>query len=72
MATAKSLHRTEVIEELDKIPSEYLPALVKLLQAFREGVTLPSAEDSFRQGWREAQADETHPVSELWEDIDAA
>lgn len=72
MATAKSLHRSEVIEELDKIPSEYFPTLLKLMQAFREGVALPSAEESFRQGWREAQAEETHPISELWEDTDAA
>ncbi|MEQ9103262.1 MAG: hypothetical protein RIE53_01045 [Rhodothermales bacterium] len=51
MATAKSLHRSEVIKELDKIPS---------------------AKESFRQGWSEAQSEETHPVSELWEDTDAA
>ncbi len=72
MATAQSLHRSEVIEELDKIPPEYLPTLLKLMQAFREGVVLPSAEESFRQSWSEAQTGETHPVSELWEDTDAA
>jgi hypothetical protein len=29
--------------------------------------TLKSAEDSFRQGWQEAQGGETRPVSELWD-----
>jgi hypothetical protein len=28
-------------------------------------------DESFRQGWQEAMHDETLPVSELWEDIDA-
>ncbi len=44
MDTAKPLYRSQVIEELDKIPSEYLPSLLKMLRAFREGVTLPTAE----------------------------
>lgn len=38
---------------------------------FRESVTLKPAEASFRQGWKEALAGETRPVSELWEGIDA-
>ncbi|MEB3229939.1 MAG: hypothetical protein VKJ64_02945 [Leptolyngbyaceae bacterium] len=32
---------------------------------------LKSAEDSFRQGWREAMAGNTRPVSALWDGIDA-
>ena len=36
-----------------------------------ESVTLKPAEASLRQGWKEALAGETKPVSELWEGIDA-
>jgi hypothetical protein len=36
-----------------------------------ENVTLKLAEDSFRQGWKEAMAGETRPISELWDGIDA-
>lgn len=72
MATANSLYRNQLLAEIDKVPGEYLPALIKMTQAFREGVTLPSAEDSFRQGWREALTGQKQPVSELWEDIDAS
>lgn len=32
---------------------------------------LKSAEDTFRQGWLEAQSGQTRPVSELWDGIDA-
>ncbi|HET6568709.1 MAG TPA: hypothetical protein VFG50_12145 [Rhodothermales bacterium] len=71
MAAAQSHYRSEVLEEIDKIPSEYLPALLKVMRAFREGVTLPLAEESFRQGWQEALAGQTRPVSELWGDVDA-
>lgn len=30
------------------------------------------AEQSFRQGWQEAQSGNTLPVDELWTDVDAA
>ncbi|MDI6792108.1 MAG: hypothetical protein QME81_04475 [bacterium] len=36
-----------------------------------ESVTLKSAEDSFRQGWKEMLSGDTRPVDELWEGIDA-
>ena len=71
MATAESPYRKQALEEIEKIPAEYLPALLKVMQAFREAVTLPPAEDSFRQGWQEALTDQTQPVAELWEDVDA-
>ena len=70
MATIDSPYRSQVLEEVKKIPSEFLPALLKMMRAFREGVMLPSAEDSFRQGWGEALADQTQPVSQLWQDLD--
>ena len=69
MATIDSTYRTQVLEEINKIPSEFLPALLKMMRAFREGVTLPSAEDSFHQGWHEAMTDQTQPLSQLWEDL---
>ena len=53
------------------IPAEYMPFLVKIIKAFREGVTLTSAEDAFRRGWQEAQSEQTYPVSNLWDEEDA-
>ena len=38
---------------------------------FHKSLALKAAENSFWQGWKEAQAGETRPVSELWEGIDA-
>jgi hypothetical protein len=38
---------------------------------FRESVELKPAEVSFRQGWKEAIANDIGPVSELWDGIDA-
>ena len=73
MATTvpQSLYRNQILEEIDRIPYEYLPALADLVRAFRESFTLPNAEESFRQGWREATNGETRPISELWDGIDA-
>ena len=61
----------KVLEEVEKIPAEYLPFLLEMMRAFRKSITLKTAEESFRQGWQEALRGETRPVSELWEDIDA-
>lgn len=71
MAPAQSLSRSQIIEELDRIPSEFHPSLLTLLVAFRESVTLPGAEESFRQGWNEAKSGQLKPASHLWDDIDA-
>jgi hypothetical protein len=61
----------QIGREIDQMPDEYLPMLLKVIQLFRETVTLKPAEESFRQGWQEAMRGETAPVSDLWESIDA-
>jgi hypothetical protein len=71
MAVIHSPYRTQVLEEVEKIPEEYLSSVLKMIQVFRESILLKPAEDSFRQGWQEALRGETNPVSELWETIDA-
>jgi hypothetical protein len=71
MNAASSEYHHQVLEELEQIPAEFLPAFLKLIRAFREGVALPSAEESFRQGWHEALTGETRPLAELWDGIDA-
>ena len=71
MAVLESPYRTQVLKEVENIPEEYLSALLKMIRVFHESIILKPAEESFRQGWQEALRDETRPVSELWEDIDA-
>ena len=66
-----SAYQEQVADEIKQIPEEYLPNLVQIVRIFRESVSLRPAEDSFRQGWKEALAGETRPVSELWDGIDA-
>lgn len=61
----------QLLREIEETPEEYLPILLEIVRLFREGVSLKPAEGSFRQGWKEALAGETRPVSGLWDDIDA-
>ncbi len=61
-----STYEKQLFREIKETPKEYLPNLLLIVRAFRESVTLKSAEASFRQGWKEALAGETRPVSELW------
>ncbi len=62
---------TLVIEELEQFPVQYLPSLLKMVQAFREGVALAPVEDTLRQGWQEALSGQTLPINELWDEEDA-
>lgn len=66
-----SAYQEQFANEIKQIPEEYLPNLVQIVRIFRQSVSLRPAEDSFRQGWKEALAGETRPVSELWDGIDA-
>ena len=68
----KSIKYEEQLDfEIKKLPGEYLPNLVQLVRLFRESVMLKPAVDSFSQGWKEAMAGETRPVSELWDGMNA-
>ena len=71
MATQVPAYAEQLVREIGETPEEYLPILLEIVRLFRESVTLKPAEASFRQGWKEALAGETRPVSELWEGIDA-
>lgn len=71
MATNVLTYREQVIEEINQTPIEHFPYLVQIIRIFRESTTLKPAEESFKQGWREALRGETKPVAELWEGIDA-
>jgi hypothetical protein len=61
----------ELISEINQTPEEYRPLLLRIVRSFREGVILPSAETSFKAGWRDAMEDNTKPVDTLRDDIDA-
>ena len=70
MSSRTSTYEEQLVREIRETPREYWPNLLRLVHLFRESVTLKPAEASFRQGWQEAVAGQTRPVSELWEDID--
>ena len=70
MSIKTSTYEKQLASEIKGMPKEYLPNLLQIVRLFRESVALKPAEASFRQGWKEAMAGETRPVSELWEGID--
>jgi hypothetical protein len=61
----------QLVREIRRTPREYWPSLLQIERLFRESVTLPPAEASFVQGWREVAAGQARPLSELWDGIDA-
>jgi hypothetical protein len=69
MANRKGINMTElnvtyrtVVEEVEKVPEEYVPFLLEIMRAFRESITLKPAEESVRQGWQEATHGETRAL----------
>jgi len=63
---AQQLH-----DEIDQTPEEYQALLLRIVHSFREGVTtLPSAEESFREGWMDVMQGKTHPIDSLWDGIE--
>ena len=57
-------------DEVRDVPDEYMPALIGIVHAFRQGVVQKSLEESFKLSWMQAQAGETHPIETLWDGID--
>lgn len=59
-------------DEIEQTPEEFRPLLLRIVHSFREGVTvLPSAEESFREGWKDVMEGNTHRIDTLWDGIDA-
>jgi hypothetical protein len=71
MNTAIQNPTEEIFKEIQQTPVEYLPILLRIVKSYREAVTLNTASDSFQQGWKETLSGDTHPISNLWDDIDA-
>lgn len=70
MASTQPSYSERLASEIQQVPEEYLPALLTIVHSFRESVSLPTATESFEQGWKEAMAGETHPIETLWDGIE--
>jgi len=71
MTVANVDYTKQLHDEIEQTPEEYRPLLLRIVHSFREGVTdLPSAEDSFKEGWQDVLAGNTHSVDTLWDGID--
>jgi hypothetical protein len=61
----KQLHR-----EIKQTPEEYRGLLLRIVHYFREGVVLPTAEESFRDGWLDTLKGNTKSIDDLWDGIE--
>jgi len=57
----------KIDQEIKQMPPEYLPALFNIIHTFRESISLNTAEESFKQGFKEALTGETRPIETLWD-----
>jgi len=71
MAITTDYIKRKLHQEIEQTPEEYRALLLRIVHSFREGVTLPLAEDSLREGWQDILQGNTHAVDTLWDDLDA-
>ncbi len=71
MGTPGTDFTQQLHDEIEQTPEEFRPLLFRIVHSFREGVALPSAEESFREGWQDVVDDKTHSIDTLWDEIDA-
>jgi len=70
MATTTSNITQQLHQEIDQTPEEYRGLLFKIVHSFREGVALPTAQQSLEEGWQDVMQGHTHSVDTLWDDIE--
>lgn len=66
---SQTTYMRQVLQEIRATPYEYLPSLLHIIRAYRQSILLKPAEESFRQGWREALTGDTFPIEDLWDDL---
>jgi len=71
MAITQNDIKQQLHKEIEQTPEEYRALLLRIVHSFREGVMLPSAEDSLREGWQDVLQGNTQAVDTLWDDLDA-
>ena len=71
MASANPDYTKQLHDEIEQTPEEFRPLLLRIVHSFREGVMLPSAENSFIEGWQDVKNGKTHSVDSLWDGVDA-
>jgi N-formylglutamate amidohydrolase len=72
MAQIEDTYNEQLNAEIQRVPSEYLPALLTIVHSFRESVSLPTAAESFEEGWKDVMTGNTRPIETLWDGIDAS
>jgi hypothetical protein len=61
--TTTQQYTQQLVTEIQQTPVEYLPILLRIVKSYRESVTLNTAEESFRQGWKETLSGDKKLIS---------
>ncbi len=69
MATTAQDYTEQLHKEIEQTPEEYRGLLLRIVHSFREGVTLPTAEQSVQEGWQDVMQGNTRSVDTLWDDM---
>jgi|GEM_PF-6269315 len=57
-------------KEIDLTPQEYHETLLKIVKAFREGVSMTTEEERFARSWKQAVEGDVIPLNALWDSDD--
>ncbi len=70
MKDNKTKVHEKLLGEIERVPVEYLSALLTIAHSFRESVAFDSAENSFEKGWKEAIKNDCKPIDDLWKGLE--
>jgi hypothetical protein len=69
--TAPAFNETQALhQEIDRTPKEYHGTLLKMIQAFREGVSPNPAEVRFALAWKQAMEGDVVLLDSIWNELD--
>lgn len=73
-ATAHDISEDKFLDALSQegkqVPEEHRERLLQIVHLFRESVSWPSAEESFRAAWQDVKEGRIYPIETLWDGMD--
>ena len=70
MESPNQSYRDQLTAEIKQVPEEYMPALIDMIHAFRNGVIQKNFEEELKTSLRDAKSGKTYPIDTLWNGID--
>jgi hypothetical protein len=70
MQTYINTYYQKAINDIQSIPVEYMPNLLKIINIYKNNISNNTPQQSLEIAWKEANMGNTLPIENLWNDLD--